>query len=121
MYNYSIITTYLDIRDEKQDTQYRKELLDVFNIEQYDHQTIMQCMKIIFEKYKLHNQVINILQTLIENETKFPIELDQETAFMMMFSFENFYFFHKALVELERDENINNQLYNKIIKNLQKK
>ena len=41
MYNYSIITTYLDIRDQKQDTQYRKELLDVFNIEQYDHQTII--------------------------------------------------------------------------------
>ena len=120
MYNYSIITTYLDIRDEKQDTQYRKELLDVFNIEQYDHQTIMQSMKIIFEKYKLHNQIINILQTLIKNETKFPIELDQETAFMMMFSFENFYFFHKALGELERNENINNELYNKIIKNLQK-
>ena len=120
MYNYSINTTYLDIEDEKQDTQYRKELLDAFNIEQYDHQTIMQSMKIIFEKYKLHNQIINILQTLI-GKLKFPIELDQETAFMMMFSFENFYFFHNALGELERNENINMELYNKIIKNLQKK
>ncbi len=64
MYNYSIITTYLDIEDEKQDTQYRKELLDVFNIKQYDHQTIMQSIKILFEKYKVHNQVVNILQTL---------------------------------------------------------
>ena len=31
MYNYSIKTTYLDIEDAKQDTQYRKEFLEVFN------------------------------------------------------------------------------------------
>jgi hypothetical protein len=121
MYNYSINTTYLDIEDEKQDTQYRKELLDVFNIEEYRHESIMNCMTNIFEKYGTNKQVVNILKTLIENETKFPIDLTQETAFMMLFSFQNFYFFHKALCDLERNENINLELYDKIIKNLQKK
>ena len=120
MYNDSINTTYLDIKDEKQDTQYRKELLDVFNIEEYKHESIMNCMKNIFKKYGTHKQVVNILKTLI-NTFKFPIELDQETAFMMMCSFENFYFFHNALCDLERNENINLELYDKIIQNLQKK
>ena len=40
MYNYSINLTYLDIDDDKQDTQYRKELLDVFDIKQYEHEKV---------------------------------------------------------------------------------
>ena len=44
MYNYSINLTYLDIDDDKQDTQYRKELLDVFSIKHYEHETIMTCI-----------------------------------------------------------------------------
>ena len=46
MYNYSINLTYLDIEDDKQDTQYRKELLDVFDIKQYEHETIMTSIDI---------------------------------------------------------------------------
>ena len=42
MYNYSINLTYLDIDDDKQDTQYRKELLDVFDIKQNLIQTIVE-------------------------------------------------------------------------------
>ena len=38
MYNYSIKTTYLDLDDEKQDTQFRKELLDVFGVKGYNEQ-----------------------------------------------------------------------------------
>jgi len=121
MYNYSINTTYLDIEDEKQDTQYRKELLDVFNIIEYKHETIMTSIHSIFEKYGTHKQVIDILKILIASEQRFPFEVDQETAFMMLFSFQNFYFFHNALCDLERNENINPELYDKIIKNLQKK
>ena len=43
MYNYSIQTTYLDIDDKKQDTQYRKEYLQAFNLEQFDNisQTVL--------------------------------------------------------------------------------
>ena len=121
MYNYSINTTYLDIEDENQDTQYRKELLDAFNIPEYRHDTIMKAMKNLFNKYKNNKQVIEILIALTTNETTFPIELTQETAFMMLFSFQNFYFFHKALCNLERNSSINIELYDKIIKLLQKK
>ena len=55
------------------------------------------------------------------NNCDFPIELDQATAFTTMFSFHNFYLFHNALCDLERNSKINDELYNKIIKNLQKK
>ncbi len=121
MYNYSIKITYLDIEDAKQDTQYRKELLDIFNITEYNYHLISNTMKIIFDKYKEHKQIKNILEQVITHENKFPINLDKETAFMMLFSFQNFYFFHKALCDLERNLTINSELYDKLIKNLQKK
>ena len=75
----------------------------------------------IKENFRSISSLCNILKTLIKNETTFPIDLTQETAFMMLFSFQNFYFFHNALCDLERNENINLELYDKIIQNLQKK
>ena len=51
MYNYSIKTTYLDLDDEKQDTQFRKELLDVFGVKEYCHKTFMETIDTIYNKY----------------------------------------------------------------------
>ena len=120
MYNYSINLTYLNLPDEKQDTQFRKELLDVFGVPEYHHKTFMTTIDTIYNKYKNNKQVEGILNE-VKNNCRFPFELDQATAFTMMFSFENFYFFHNALGELERNSKINEKLYNKIIQNLQKK
>lgn len=120
MYNYSIKTTYLDLKDEKQDTQFRKELLDVFDVPEYSHKTFMTTIDSLYNKYKNNKQMINILKVAMNN-CDFPIELDQATAFTTMFSFHNFYLFHNALCDLERNSKINDELYNKIIKNLQKK
>jgi len=120
MYNYSINLTYFNLPDEKQDTQFRKELLDVFGVPEYHHKTIMATIDTIYNTYKNNKQFVNILNE-VKNNCRFPFELDQATAFTMMFSFENFYFFHNALGELERNSKINDTLYNKIIQNLQKK
>ena len=120
MYNYSIKTTYLDLKDEEQDTQFRKELLDIFGVPEYRHKTFMTTIDTIYNKYKNNKQMINILKVAMNN-CDFPIELDQATSFTTMFSFHNFYLFHNALCDLERNSKINDELYNKIIKNLQKK
>ena len=40
MYNYSIKTTYLDIEDDIQDTQYRKEYLSAFDLENYEEEKL---------------------------------------------------------------------------------
>lgn len=120
MYNYSINLTYLNLDDEKQDTQFRKELLDVFGVPEYHHKTIMTTIDTIYNTYKNNKQLVNILNE-VKNNWRFPFELDQATAFTMMFSFDNFYLFHNILGELERNSKINDTLYNKIIQNLQKK
>ena len=120
MYNYSIKLIYLKLDDKKQDTQFRKELLDVFGVPEYRHKTFMATIDTIYNKYKNNKQLEEILNE-VKNNCRFPFELDQATAFTMMFSFENFYLFHSALGELERNSKINDELYDKIIQNLQKK
>ena len=120
MYNYSINTTYLDIKEEEQDTQYRKELLKVFMISEYTHKKVMKSIDFCFKIYGEQKQVKIILAELIKH-SKLPFELDQATAFTMLFSFENFYHFHKAICKMERNLIIDLELYKKIIENLQKK
>ena len=121
MYNYSINTTYLDIEEIDQDTQYRKELLNAFMISEYKHEIIMDSIDISFKKYGEHPQVKLILSEVIKH-SKLPFGwLDSPVAFTMLFSFDNFYYFHNALCELERNTNITTELFDKIIKNLQKK
>lgn len=120
MYNYSINTTYLDIKGEEQDTQYRKELLKAFMTREYTHKKVMKCIDFCFKKYGEQTQVKLILEEVIKN-SRLPFGLDQVTAFTMLFSFENFYHFHKAICKMERNLPINPELYKKIIENLQKK
>jgi hypothetical protein len=120
MYNYSINTTYLDIEEIDQDTQYRKELLEAFMIPEYKNETIMDSILLLFLKYGQQTQVKLILTELIKH-SKFIFSSDIPTAFTMLFSFDNFYYFHNALCEMERNTNINPELYQNIIKNLQKK
>ena len=80
----------------------------------------MNSIDSMFQKMEDNKQLATILDEVIKNFC-FPFKLDQTAAFTMMFSFENFYLFHNALGELERNSKINDTLYNKIIKNLQKK
>ena len=114
MYNYSIKTTYMDIEDDKQDTQYRKEYLSAFNIEQYEEKIIMEIISNLYEKYKNNEQIINLLNDEKNNNI---YGFNEELSFILFFSFEKFYYFHKALRQLNSNKNIDTE----IIKNLQKK
>ena len=114
MYNYSIKTTYLDIEDNLQDTQYRKEYLTAFNLENYDEKKIMDIINELYNKYKDNNQIKDLLKFGKQNNI---YGFDDEMTFILFFSFENFFYFHKALSQLNNNENIDSE----IIKNLQKK
>jgi len=122
MYNYSIKTTYLDVEDtQEQDTKYRKELLDVFNLEEYDHNTIMDTVSDLYNTYKEHLQIKKIIEQVIKYENSFPVEVGPVTAFMLLFSFQNFYYFHTVLCDLERNGVVSTENECNIIQNIQKK
>tara|TARA_X000000368_G_scaffold346892_1_gene286343 strand:+ start:1194 stop:1538 length:345 start_codon:yes stop_codon:yes gene_type:complete len=114
MYNYSIKTTYLDIENDIQDTQYRKEYLSAFNLENYDEEIIMDTINNLYQKYKDNKQLTELLQFGKQNNI---YNFNDEMTFILFFAFEKFYYFHKALCQLNNDKNIDCE----IIKNLQKK
>ena len=118
MYNYSINTTYLTLDDDKQDTQYRKEYLSVFNLEKYDEDVIMNTVDTLYKTYKDNEQIKKLFSIGKENCI---YSLNDEMTFILMFSFESFHYFHKCLKELERNNVISGETFDEIIKNLQKK
>ena len=118
MYNYSINTTYLTLDDDKQDTQYRKEYLSVFNLEKYDEDVIMNTVDTLYKTYKDNEQIKKLFSIGKENCI---YSLNDEMTFILMFSFESFYYFHKCLKELERNNVISDETFDEINKNLQKK
>jgi len=118
MYNYSINTTYLTFDDDKQDTQYRKEYLSVFNLETYDENVIMNTVDDLYKKYKDSPQIQKLF---IDGKKNCVYSLNDEMTFILMFSFESFHYFHNCLKDLERNNVISNKTFNEIIQNLQKK
>ena len=114
MYNYSIKTTYLDIEDDIQDTQYRKEYLSAFDLENYEEEKIMKIINELYQKYKDNKQINQLLEFGKQNSI---YSFNDETTFILFFAFEKFYYFHKALCQLNNNEIIDSE----IIKNLQKK
>ena len=114
MYNYSIQTTYLDIDDKKQDTQYRKEYLQIFDLEQFNNDSVTITTNYLFNKYKNNKQIYSLIQF---NRNNNIYALSDNIAFMLFFSFEHFYYFHKALQLLDKNKIIDD----KLIQNLQKK
>lgn len=114
MYNYSIQTTYLDIDDKKQDTQYRKEYLQIFDLEQFNNDSVTITTNYLFNKYKNNKQISSLIQFYRNNNM---YAFSDNMAFILFFSFEKFYYFHKALQLLNENKIIDD----KLIQNLQKK
>ena len=72
----------------------------------------MKIINELYQKYKDNKQIINLLN----NENNNIYGFDEELTFILFFAFEKFYYFHKALCQLNNNKIIDS----KIIKNLQK-
>ena len=119
MYNYSIKTTYLDLDDDKQDTQYRKELLQVFELAEYTNK-INEHIDALYEKVK--SQYQDVIQCVKNNDPMVMFRtLDENGCFMILFSWDFFYEHHQLLSAiLSKQENISdmkNLLIEKIKRN----
>ena len=118
MYNYSFYCTYLDVseNEHKQDTIYRQEILKAFNLMVYDHEKMMDTITQLYNKYKEHKQVIEILKILKDtNKYSFLFNCEDD-LFTLLFSFEYFYYFHSCLAELEQSKTVSDIIYEKFIK-----
>ena len=103
MYNTSFLCTYkLHDDEDDQDTLYRYEYLNAFNLKEYDSFTIIAEIENIFKKIKDNKHFIQIAESHyhFSKENK-----NHELILQFLFSFHTFDLFHKCLVYLLNDEN----------------
>ena len=115
MYNYSFRTTYTNVSIDLQDDQYRKDLLRAFSLQSYNHSIIITEQDKLFDTFKDHPQLRKILNSYSTNQKTIPIKISDKTAFMFLFSFENFHYLHKCLGYLLKNKPIDEAHMNKFI------
>ena len=118
-YNTEYKLTYFENDD---DTLYRKELLDVFNLKDIDSfDELEKTQNILFNKFKdntLFNEIIK--HSKITLQQKIPLELSNNTIFCFLFSFDYFYLVHNIVGDLSNTNNISKNNFDLIINKLKK-
>lgn len=112
MYNYSIKLTYKDLEsDEASDTQYRKELLAVFDMEEYTEE-ILEKQDNLFEKINHHYSDII---SLIRNNDRLSLirNLTDKDCFMILFSWDYFNLNHNLISSVLKEESVEILVENK--------
>lgn len=120
MYNYSFKINYFDLPLDKQDDQYRKDFLKAFNLEIYDETKIFHVIDNIFNNLKENVQFIEILETYKKTIYNYPIDVDNNTLFTFLFSFDTFQYLHKCLSYLLQNKPISDRIINEFIEYFKK-
>ena len=95
MYNYSIQLNYKNLSDDASDTQYRKEVLDVFSMNEYSEDMIKK-QDALFEQLK--DEYSEITKCIMNNDRLALIRnVSENDAFMILFSWDYFYDNHLLL------------------------
>ena len=98
MYVYDFICTYKLIDEEFRDTLYQQQLLEAFNIREYDENVILEEKKIIYELLKDRLEFLQILEKVNE---KYPQLCNTDyDALSILFSYDYFDLFHRYLIDI---------------------
>jgi hypothetical protein len=115
-YNYTYNVNYNpNNTDEKEDIQYKKDFLNVFNLTSYNDKKIEKIRSEMFSLYKNNKQIKNIFNTFKQYQKRIPFVLPDETIFTFLFCFDYFVFFHVCLGDLHLNNKISELNYNKLI------
>jgi len=126
MYNTQYMCSYMDddvfvetddVNDsEKQfirDCIYRQDLLNIFGLEIFDESVINKNIDKVYNKIKTNPDILKCMSTIGQQ-----LDVENNTSFMILYSFDYMYLTHKCVCELlnigEISSNSVNQLYLKI-------
>ena len=108
------ICTYHMIDDkEDSDLLYKIQLLQAFDLKDFDENKIIKEQNIIFEKWNQHKQIYNLILLLKEKYKLYSN--DDNIIFQLLFSYDYFYIFLACLRELYYNNQIQDNNYNKLI------
>jgi len=95
MYDFDLILTYKDpSNNDNSEEIYRKEFLNVFNLETYDEKIINKELDNLDYSQKT---VFDVILKYFSENHKFPIELTPEQCFPFLFSWEYFNLTHECV------------------------
>ena len=97
MYNYSLNLTY-QLSDN--DDIYRKELLQFFNLPEFDYDIINKYIKNIICEVAPHFEPI---YKKMNEKNQMPFTLDKQTCITLLFDWEHFYLFYLCLKEIKEN------------------
>jgi len=121
MYKYDINLTY---HEKDNDTIYRKEILNFFNLKQFDESIIVKHIEQTYHKFKNNTQIQNIIKNIKNNDKFKQFQLfgntNDITYFLLLFSFDYFFLIHKCLQDLNKDNKISEKNYDNMCNNLKK-
>lgn len=115
IYNFDYNITYHLFDHDKSDTQYRKELLDVFYLTVNEFDSINNKIDNLFQLIPKNNKKMNdILDKL---SSKFFSE-DKDFGFMILFSYDTFHIIHRLLQNFLKTNELNNEILQELEKNI---
>jgi len=121
MYNYYSKMYYMDEKDDfLSNCQYKKDILKAFSLQTYNHEKIMQGIDMLYKKFEDNDQVQELLTNIKLKKYLPSFLMNNETCFILLFSFENFNYFHKCLGYLLEDKPINEDYFKQFVLHLQK-
>jgi hypothetical protein len=115
IYNTNINITYknyeTDTNSDMANIMYRKDLLSIFNIQEYDFDIIYPCIEKVYPiliKHDILKQLMTFLASkhLISNKT--------EMGLIFLFAYEYFYIIHPCVCEIIKNNKISNENIEKL-------
>lgn len=112
---FDFICTYQLFNDfEDSNILYKIQLLQAFNLKDFDENIIDNEQKILYDKYCNLTTIKNIIGK-IKLKHKLEYIENEYIIFKILFSYDYFYIFLSCLRELEYNKIINENTYNKLI------
>lgn len=123
MYNTKYICTYNeeDVFNENdkitesdkefvRDALYRQDILNIFNLEEFDMDNIDKCLKNLYEKIKDNKEIHSMLIKF----ANIYLSEDPEFGLILLFSFDFLHLFHSFICEYLETGEFSKEKYNKL-------
>lgn len=113
--NYTLIDD-----DETANHKYQDLFIRFLYLDAYEDQTVMPKINMIYNicmKYKQFNTIFELIKT---NRKQYIFSDEHDVLFMLLFSFDFFYYLHQCLIDLVKYGKFMNDSYSALVNAIQK-
>lgn len=121
-YNTNIVCTYNLIDDsDESDLCYKIQYLDIFGLKNYDEDIISGVIRSLESKYKNNEYIKKLIDIKTPQEKQIEMFFSRDNLdFILCFQYNKFYIIHYLLSCLINNNNIDNDKFENMLKNINK-